>query len=224
MASKNAAVAAAQPAPARSQGAPTMGQLLGFVFASADMVLEIEDKNFVTFATGAAMRLLSRSADSTLGKPWRELFEANDADMVEAALRDVQPGERRGPYSVELATQRGPQSVSLTFFQMPQRESFVAMAMSLRTPGVQSVKIDEAGLTSRDEFESAAASLLKQAEADGASLHVDLLEFAGLNGALANMTSAEAMNVRRKLGAMLRAASYGGLPAAAIGPFPPAPA
>ena len=218
MASKNAAVAAAQPAPGRSQGAPTMGQLLGFVFASADMVLEIEDKNFVTFATGAAMRLLSRSADSTLGKPWRELFEANDADMVEAALRDVQPGERRGPYSVELATQRGPQSVSLTFFQMPQRESFVAMAMSLRTPGVQSVKIDEAGLTSRDEFESAAASLLKQAEADGASLHVDLLEFAGLNGALANMTSAEAMNVRRKLGAMLRAASYGGLPAAAIGP------
>lgn len=218
MASTNAAVAAAQPAPKRSQGAPTMGQLLGFVFASADMVLEIEDKHFVTFATGAAMRLLSRSADSTLGKPWRELFEPNDAEMVEAALRDVQPGERRGPYSVELATQRGPQPVSLTFFQMPQRESFVAMAMSLRTPGVQSVKIDEAGLTSRDEFESAAASLLKQAEADGASLHVDLLEFAGLNGALANMTSAEAMNVRRKLGAMLRAASYGGLPAAAIGP------
>jgi len=218
MASTSATAAPIQPAPARAPVAPTMGQLLSFVFASADMVLEIEDRNLVTFATGAAMRLLSRSADSTLGKPWRELFEPGDAEMVEAALKDVQPGERRGPYTVNLTTSRGPQPASLTMFQMPQREGFVSVALSLRQPGVTSVKIDEAGLTSREEFETAAATLLKQAEADGASLHVDLLEFAGLTGALSGMAPGEAMNVRRKLAAMLRAASYGGLPATAIGP------
>lgn len=195
-----------------------MGQLLGFVFASADMVLEIKDRDLVIFATGAAMRLLSRSADSTVGKPWRDLIEPADAEMVEAALKDLHPGERRGPYTVSLASQRGPQPASLTMFQMPQREGCVAVALSLRQPGVTSVKIDEAGLTSREEFESAASSLLKQAEADGASLHVDLLEFAGLTGALSSMPPAEAMNVRRKMAAMLRAASYGGLPAATIGP------
>src|SRR5688572_14678401 len=203
MASTSAAAAPIQPAPARAPVAPTMGQLLGFVFASADMVLEIEERNLVTFATGAAMRLLSRSADSTVGKPWREMFEAADVEMVDAALKDVQPGERRGPYTIHLATQRGPQPASLTMFQMPQREGCIAVALSLRAPGATSVKIDEAGLTSREEFETAASSLLKQAEADGASLHVDLLEFAGLTSALATMPPGEAMSVRRKLAAML---------------------
>ena len=51
MASTSATAAAIQPAPARAPVAPTMGQLLGFVFASADMVLEIKDRDLVTFAT-----------------------------------------------------------------------------------------------------------------------------------------------------------------------------
>jgi EAL domain-containing protein (putative c-di-GMP-specific phosphodiesterase class I) len=218
MASANATAAAVPAAPVRAQAAPTMGQLLGFVFASADMVMEIEDRDFVSFATGAAMRLLGRSADSTLGKPWRELFTAADIELVEAALRDVHPGERRGPFTVGLATPRGVQPASLTFFQMPQREAHIAAALSLCAPGVSALKVDEAGLASREEFETAAAALLKQAERDGASLHVDLLEFAGLTGALSAMAPGEAMEVRRKLAAMLRAASYGGLPAATIGP------
>ena len=218
MASASAAAAEAPAATERATTGPTVPQLLSFVFASADMVLEIEDRNLVTFATGAAMRLLSRSADSVLGRPWRELFEPADAEVVEAALRDVRPGERRGPFTLALATQRGPQPAMLTLFQMPGRDAMVAAALSLCAPGVGSVRLDETGLTSREEFESSAAHLLKQAERDGASLHVDLLEFAGLSGALSSMSPAEAMNVRRKLAAMLRAASYGGLPAAAIGP------
>ena len=92
MASASAAAAQAPAATERAMTGPTVPQLLSFVFASADMVLEIEDRNLVTFATGAAMRLLSRSADSTLGRPWRELFEPADAELVEAALRDVRPG------------------------------------------------------------------------------------------------------------------------------------
>lgn len=218
MASANATAAAAPAETQRAPAAPTVPQLLSFVFASADMVLEIEDRHLVAFATGAAMRLLCRSADSTLGRPWRELFEPADAELVEAALRDVRPGERRGPYAIGLATQRGRQPAMLTFFQMPGRDGLVAAALSLCAPGVGPVSLDEAGLTSREEFETAAANLLQQADRDGASLHVDLLEFAGLTGALSSMPPAEAMNVRRKLAAMLRAASYGGLPAAALGP------
>jgi EAL domain-containing protein (putative c-di-GMP-specific phosphodiesterase class I) len=205
-------------APARSAAAPSVAQLLSFVFASADVVLEIQDQDLVGFATGAAMRLMGRSADSTLGRPWRELFEPGDAELVEAALRDLRPGERRGPFTVALATARGPQPAVLNLFQMPGRDRHVAAALSLCAPGVGAVSTDEAGLTSREEFEAAAASMLKQAERDGAALHVDLLEFAGLTGVLATMSPAEAMKVRRKLSAMLRAASYGGLPATSVGP------
>jgi EAL domain-containing protein (putative c-di-GMP-specific phosphodiesterase class I) len=218
MASSNAAAKAETSPPAKAPVAPTLPQLLSFVFASADMVLEIEDRDVIGFCTGAAMRLLSRSAESILGHPWREIVDPADVDLVEAALRDVQSGERKGPFSVSLASPRGPQPVSLTIFQMPQRDGLIAAAVSIRAPGSVQLPVNEAGLANREEFEAAAATLLKQAERDGAKLHVDLLEFAGLTSALAGMAPAEAMDVRRKLAASLRAASYGGLPAAAIGP------
>lgn len=218
MASQNAAAMAEPGAPAKAPVAPSLPQLLSFVFASADVVLEVQDRHLVSFCTGAAMRLLSRSSDSVTGHPWREIIEPADADLVEAAIRDIQPGERRGPFAISLATQRGPQPASLTLFQMPQREGRVAVALSLRAPGSMELAVNEAGVANRDEFESAAASLMKQAARDGAKLHVDLLEFAGLTGALSAMPPAQAMEVRRQLAASLRAASYGGLPAAAIGP------
>lgn len=217
MASQSAAAIASE-APPKASAAPSLPQLLSFVFASADVVLEIQDRNLVSFCTGAAMRLLGRSSDSITGKPWRDIFEPTDADFVDAALRDVQSGERRGPFPIGLTTSRGRQPASLTLFQMPQREGRVAVALSLRAPGSMELAVNEAGLANREEFESAAASLMKQAERDGAKLHVDLLEFAGLTGALTAMSDEEAMDVRRKLAATLRASSYGGLPAAAIGP------
>lgn len=217
MASTSAAIMA-EPSPARAVAAPSLAQLLSFVFASADMVLEIRDGETVDFATGAAVRLLGRSAESVMGRPWREMIEAADAELIEAALREVLPGERKGPFLVSLAATRGPQAASLTLFQMPQREGRVAVAISLRAPGAVRLSVNEAGLANRDEFEAAAASLLKQAEIDGAKLQVDLLEFAGLTSALAAMSATEAMDVRRKLAASLQASSYGGLPAAALGP------
>jgi EAL domain-containing protein (putative c-di-GMP-specific phosphodiesterase class I) len=194
-----------------------MGQLLGFVFASADMVLEIGEGGLVTFATGAAGRLLGRNADSTLGHHWRDLIDPAEAELLEAALQDLQPGQRRGPFTIGLAAQRGVQPASLSLFQMPQQGAPVAVAISACAPGVAQLRVDADGLASRDDFETAAASLLKQAERDGVALHVDLLEFAGLTDALAAMGPDAAENVRRKLAAMLRAASYGGLPAAALG-------
>jgi len=218
MASQSATTATSPPGTPKPAGAPSLGQLLGFVFASADMVLEIGDDGLVTFATGAARRLLGRSADSAIGRPWRELVDPADAELVEAALRDLHPGERRGPFTIGLGAEHGVQQAQFSLFQMPQQGAAVAVALSLCPPSVAQLAVDAVGLASREDFEVAAIDLLKQAERDGARLHIDLLDFAGLTGAIQAMTPDEGWSVRRKVAAMLRAASYGGLPAAAIGP------
>jgi EAL domain-containing protein (putative c-di-GMP-specific phosphodiesterase class I) len=194
-----------------------MGQLLGFVFASADMVLEIGPEGAVGFATGAANRMLGRRAESLFGRPWRDLFDPADADLVEAALSDLRPGERRGPFTVGLIGTKGLQPANLSLFQMPQRPGCTAAALSLCAPAVNGLAVDETGLANREDFEAAAAAMLREAERSGASLRVDLLEFTGLAVALGAMDTATAESVRRKLAGTLRAASYGGLPAAALG-------
>ena len=224
MAAAEGAAAVAMPAtgapPARapaSGGAPSMLQLLSFIFASADMVMEIGAAGEVTFATGAAQRLLGRAAESLVGAAWRDLIDPAEVELVEAALQDLGPGERRGPFRIGLASSRGPQPATLSLFQVPQRSDRISVALSVCHPSFAQVPVDAAGLANRDDFEAAATTLLKDAERAGLPLHIDLLEFAGLTKALEIMAPADAATTRRKFAAVLRAASYGGLPAAALG-------
>src|SRR6187431_207705 len=104
-------------------GPPSVLQLLSFVFASADMVLEIaRDDDRVTFATGASMRLLGRGSESLVGQGWRDLIDPADADLVAEALAGLGEGQRRGPFRISLAAVRGSQPAELSLFQAPQRD------------------------------------------------------------------------------------------------------
>lgn len=203
--------------PVSANAAPSMLQLLSFIFASADMVMEITTEGAVTFATGAAQRLLGRSAEALVGQRWRDLVEPAEIELVQAALQDLGPGERRGPFQVALASSKGPQPATLSLFQVPQRDDRISVAVSLCHPNFAHVPMDAAGLANRTDFEAAASTLLRDAERAGMSMHIDLLEFAGLTKALEALEPAAAETTRRKFGAVLRAASYGGLPAADLG-------
>jgi EAL domain-containing protein (putative c-di-GMP-specific phosphodiesterase class I) len=197
-------------------GGPNVLQLLAFVFASADMVMEIGEGGRVGFATGAAGRLLGRGAETLMGRPWREFVDIADAELVDAALRGIRPGERRGPFKIGLTGKQGLQPVTLSLFQMPQR-AVVAAALSIWQPPLVDVPTDASGLAAREDFEAAAAGLLKQAERTGGALSVDLLEVAGLAVALAGMEPAVAETTKKKLAATLQAASHGGVPATGLG-------
>jgi EAL domain-containing protein (putative c-di-GMP-specific phosphodiesterase class I) len=202
-------------APEKAPAGPNVLQLLAFVFASADMVMEIAGGR-VSFATGAAGRLLGRGAETLMGRPWREFVDIADAELVDAAIGGIRPGERRGPFKICLTGAKGLQAVTLSLFQMPQRPG-VAAAFSLWQPPIADVKTDASGLAAREDFEAAAAGLLKQAEKTGGSLSVDLLEVAGLAVALAGMEPEVAEATKKKLAATLQAASHVGVPAAALG-------
>ena len=199
-----------------TSGAPSVLQLLAFVFASADMVLEVAKDGRIVFGTGAGGQLVGRQAESLAGGRFLDLIDAADIDLVEAVLHDLRPGERRGPFKIGLAGRCGVQPPMLSLFQMPER-SGVAAALSLWQPSPAEVQVDATGLANREDFETAALSLLKHAEQTGTPLHVDLLEFTGLAPALAAMDPEAADTARRKLAAVLRAASYGGAPAADLG-------
>ena len=197
-------------------GAPSTRQLLALIFASADLVLEVARDGRVAFATGAGGQLVGRQAESLVGETFLDLIDSADADLIEAVLQDLRSGERRGPFRIGVKSRGEVQATTLSAFQMPEH-SGVAVALSLWQPLPTHVRVDASGLTTREDFEAAALSLLRHAEETGSPLHVDLLEFTGLAPALAAMAPEAADTARRKLAAVLRAASYGGVPAADLG-------
>jgi len=57
---------------------------LGFAFASADLLFEVDRAGVITFAVGSTQGLDGQAESDLIGRPWQALFHADDAMMIEA--------------------------------------------------------------------------------------------------------------------------------------------
>jgi hypothetical protein len=57
---------------------PNPARLLGFAFANADFLFEMDGKGTVLFAAGAANDLVKESGDNLVGKPAGKLFKPSE--------------------------------------------------------------------------------------------------------------------------------------------------
>ncbi|HWU12406.1 MAG TPA: EAL domain-containing protein, partial [Caulobacter sp.] len=71
-------------------------RLLGLAFASADLLLEIENGQ-VALVLGAAQRLMGQDERTLTGQAWRDLFAAVDRPLIDAVAQVIDDGQRRGP-------------------------------------------------------------------------------------------------------------------------------
>ena len=79
-------------------------RLLGLAFASADLLLEVEDGR-VTLVLGATQKILGQGESAIMGRNWPDLFAPEDRALMEAVLLTLDDGGRRGPVTVRLAGQ-----------------------------------------------------------------------------------------------------------------------
>src|SRR3569833_1057335 len=70
-------------------------RFLGFAFAAADLVIEVDPHGAVTFALGAGRGVGAAERD-LFGRACTTLFDVGDAALVDAALAGLEPGARRG--------------------------------------------------------------------------------------------------------------------------------
>ena len=78
-------------------------RFLGFAFASADLLFEIEPQGKIAFVLGATQRVMGVGQAEAAGRAWRDLVADSDHDLVAALIDGLGPADRRGPVKVELA-------------------------------------------------------------------------------------------------------------------------
>lgn len=181
-------------------------RLLGFAFAGADLLVELDPEGRVLFALGAAQAVLGPEHGQLVGTDWREFVLADDQALVEAMFVAVGDGVRRAFAPVRLKT--GDRSISLQARAMPDNGGRISCAMNM----VAAPKVAEGaeGLYSRGAFEALARELTAAARATGVQLELAMVELDGLSDA-----GPEAM--RRAAGA-LRLESENGTAAARLSP------
>ena len=80
---------------------------LGFAFASADLLFELNSDGVVVFAVGAARQVAGVDLQALAGSALRDLVADEDQAIVEAFLNGLAPGDRRGPIRIAMKPMPG---------------------------------------------------------------------------------------------------------------------
>jgi EAL domain-containing protein (putative c-di-GMP-specific phosphodiesterase class I) len=196
-------------------------RFLGFAFASADLLFEVDPEGRVVFAMGALQRMMGMDQSQVVGHPWRGLIAKSDHDLVAALVDSLSAADRRGPIKVELAA-RTDRSVrryaAFSACRLPQTDPNVSCVLSLNAGFSESDGPPDGAQTKLHDVQSFMAAtkrLLEGAQAAGLDLSLDLIQMTGLEEASRKSQDAEA--VFRRIAAAMRAESLRGEGAARLG-------
>ena len=201
--------------------AESAARYLGFAFASADLLLEIDADDRVDFALGAARRAFGCAHQDLVGRSLKDLVAEPDQQVVAAVLGGLEPGARRGPVRIELA--RADPSAPRRFAgiyacRLPQNEPHVSCAINLSFAiGGRADSRDEFGLLDGEGFISTTTQVLDEAHETGLDLNLLMVELKGLTLAEANAPAEQKRELMGRVAAGLRAESYGGYGVARVG-------
>lgn len=190
-------------------------RLLGFAFASADLLIEVSPAGDIAFAMGASEALSGSAETALVGRSWRDFVHPADVDMVEALFDGLETGLRGGPVVARIAPELAGEThaVSMCVFRLPENGGAISCALSQAT-----AEAGAAGgeLADRRRFEETTTALLQTAKVTGADLELALVEMSGLETARDEAPPHQREALERRVAGVLRAQSHGGSAATQI--------
>lgn len=189
-------------------------RLLGLAFASADLLLEVEDGR-VVLALGAAQKIMGQDERALASRAWRDLFAAADQPLIDSLTLALTDGYRRGPVTARLAGARA-RHVSLTLRALPENGGRISVSVTSAPP--PTTGLDATGLRNRENFEDIARGLFEAARVTGLELELAMVDFAGLETLREQLSSHEAQALDVRLAGAVRAESHVGGMATRLSP------
>lgn len=191
---------------------------LGFAFATADILLEVDPAGTITFADGALRGLLALKGEYLIGKPFVSLIEEKDQPRAENMLKGLSSKTQRIE-NVELRlTAKGmPLSFNASAFSLNTLEKSIYISLSLKEKENVAGQLDRrdmaTGLLNKSGFIEEANTQIM-----GATKNVEMtmIDFPTLKSLLDNMTPEQATKMMDDISAYLKSKSMGGDAAAMI--------
>ena len=189
-------------------------RLLGLAFASADLLVELQNGR-VRLALGAAQKVMGQSEAELTGKAWSHMFHADDQPLMEAMLSCADDGMRRGPVVLRLAD-AGDRHVRLILRALPENDGRVSCAVTAAQAAGPPLTADS--LHPRESFDDIAKGLFEAARVTGLELELAMVEFAGLGLMREQLPPGEASALDVRVASAVRAESHGGAAATRLSP------
>jgi EAL domain-containing protein (putative c-di-GMP-specific phosphodiesterase class I) len=192
---------------------------LGFAFASADLLFEVDRAGAITFVVGSTQGLDGQAESDLIGRPWQALVHADDEMMVEAMFAGLGTG-RVGPLAVRLQASDGsePRYANLSACRLASSGDLAcALAYAAPKPLSARATLDGDGYQDQSDFDVVSKVVLSAAAAAGHELDIALVEMPGLGGVLEMLGPRKAAALLGRFAGVLRAEAYAGSAPARLG-------
>lgn len=195
---------------------PLTRRLLGFAFASADLLIELSSEGQITLALGAGEALTGAADRQIEGASLAGFVAPADQELVRMVLKGLEDGMRAGPVVVRLAPQAdgAARAVNLSAFRLPDNGGAVSCALTRAAPPKAA---GPDGLHDRRSFEDAATALFKHARTSGLEVELAMVEVPGFTEVTRQAGEPEGSALQARLAAVIRAESFAGATAAGLG-------
>ena len=170
---------------------PYRARLLGFAFANADLLFEVDRNNKIAFATGA-VRDYAGAKSELVGQSAARLFQPSEGAKFATLTHSLGAGGRAGPFKLKLADGT---DAALSMFRLPQNKGNVSC--TLARPETRTVAGGN-GQSDREGFLAAVAGL------SGPKNDLALVEVPGLDAAMAKLPGDAARKLLQRIDKIAR--------------------
>jgi EAL domain-containing protein (putative c-di-GMP-specific phosphodiesterase class I)/GGDEF domain-containing protein len=191
-------------------------RFVALAFCAADLLLETDQTQAITFAAGATKALTGRAPDALIGTRLRDLIAPPDRIFLDELVRGMRPGARLDPVPAHLAGPEGATPpLSLSGYRLPDMPGRYFFALRLGTMldpelGRSLVHDPQSGLLDRESFARLAADRVKTAAANGEPLQLTLFRVEKMASLRARLDEEANQSLVATIGACLRASAEGG--------------
>ena len=190
---------------------------IGFSFAAADLLIELDDERRIVFAAGGCKVLTGHSEEEVIGRSFFSLLHERETATVEAILARLATVPMVGPCLIQLAGFAEP---AMLRAMSVLKDGLLRVAVSRLPVGsiASTMAYDEAtGVLDRKSFIELAERHLMSSRATGTRKELNLVRIHGLEALDLDNSTSEVTALLRSMGGLLRSLSVDGNSAGLLG-------
>jgi EAL domain-containing protein (putative c-di-GMP-specific phosphodiesterase class I)/GGDEF domain-containing protein len=192
-------------------------RFVAFSFCRADILLEVDDEQRISFAAGTMRAILGKKSQELVGRPLADIIHEPDRRLVADLLGAGQAEGRVNDVAVRLVSvHQVPSEALLSGYRVPDfgNHFFIALKLKPRpqpTPRRRAQdRDDESGVLNREAFAATAAERMRSAQDAGLNPQLTLVKIGNLDRLKDEIGDVQQQQVLGKIGDILKSRSVAG--------------
>lgn len=190
-------------------------RFVAFSFASADILVELDEKGCILFMDGAVNGLLGKQAEDFTGTRFLDLVHPDDSTAANRMLSTDLQLDRLDHESLRLNSKFGdPIPFALSGYKLGALKNHYYLTLTFLKSEMSPEELDkrdiDTGLYKRESFAEAAMQKVREAQQHGTEVHIALVDLPELKDLLDHLSQDAASSLIYEIHSYLRQTSFGG--------------